>query len=710
MKRVPLIIATGLDMAFDYAVPDDKVLNGGEIMRVPFGKRDLLAVYFPEETTAFADGKTLQLEKLKTPSVFFNDAPFFYPPLTAAHRQFLLELSRYYGGDLAAPLGAVLKMALPVEKIFDETFLIKTMAKQTPKKNNDEGNGKLDVNLGEKHFALNQHQLAAIDSLKKNTTIEGGGGFSVQLLHGITGSGKTAVYFELMRSVLSAGKRVLVLLPEISLSTQWREKFYEFFGKDISLLEWHSHLTPRTRTDNFYQLLRGAGQVLVGARSSLLLPLDNLGLIVVDEEHDASYKQQSGVRYHARDMAILRAKLEQCPVILSTATPSLETRHHAAQQKYQRTVIHDRILEKKFPAIGLIDLRKDVLAKGEFISAPLQTAIAETLARGEQALLFINRRGFAPITLCTACGEKLSCRQCSAYLTHHARQQRYQCHQCDWFIAEQQLANDNGVVACPACHAENSLVAFGPGAERVVAEAQKKFPHSTIAMATSDTIKKESDLQQLINDMTTRKIDIVVGTQLLAKGHDFPYLSLVGVIATDQLFVGEDPRAMERAWQGLEQVIGRAGRHDKTSSAQALLQTYQPQESLLQHLVAGRQEEFWQGLMDDRQKHHLPPFGRLALVTALHKNESFLYKVLLQMKKQAGALLPDASASFKIYGPAPAPVARVRGLYRHRFLLMAKTHKELLAFCKSWLKQCDGNIADYKKIRIELDIDPQDFM
>ena len=701
MKRLPLIIATGLDMAFDYAVPDDKIFHGGEIMRVPFGKRDLLAAYFPEvATTQVTDNKPLPIEKLKSPLFFFHDEPFSYPRLSLAHRQFLVELSRYYGGDLAAPLGAVLKMALPVEKVFDEKFLNKATKARLDKKNHGD-------DRAQRQFELNNHQLLAIADLKKNSTLDK---FSVQVLHGITGSGKTAVYFELMKVVLAAGKRVLVLLPEISLTTQWREKFYDFFGDTAPLLEWHSHLAPRIRTENFYHLLRGAGSVLVGARSSLLLPLDNLGLIVVDEEHDASYKQQSGVRYHARDMAILRAKFEQCPVILSTATPSLETRYHAAQKKYHLISMKERILEKKFPTIGLIDLRKDVLAKEEFIAVPLQTAIADVLARGEQALLFINRRGFAPVTLCTACGEKLSCRQCSAYLTHHARHHRYRCHQCDWFIAEQQLTNDKGVIACPSCHAEKTLVAFGPGAERVAAEAQKKFPQSTIVMATSDTIKKESDLQKLINDMTARKIDIVVGTQLLAKGHDFPYLSLVGVIATDQLFVGEDPRAMERAWQGLEQVIGRAGRHDKTSVAHAWLQTYQPQEPLLQHLVAGRQEEFWQGLMADREKHHLPPFGRLALITLLHKNESFLHALLLQMKKQATALLPGASASFKIYGPAPAPLTRLRGLYRYRFLLMAKSHKDLIEFCKSWLRQCETQVADYKKIRVELDIDPQDFM
>ncbi len=713
MKRVSFVVATGLDVAFDYAVPDDMVFAGGEIARVPFGKRELLAVHYPELLTRDAQQGTAQkilpLEKCKAPIQFFHQVPFSYPALSRTHRQFLLQLSQYYGGDLAAPLGAVVKMALPVEKVFDEKFIAKLSAAPptTPSHDVVLTTPPAPSTNHNARFALNHHQLAAVDNLQQGITPDK---FSVHLLHGITGSGKTAVYFEMMRSVLASGKKNLVLLPEISLSTQWREKFYEYFGEGVKLLEWHSHLSAKQRAQNFYHILRHDFSVLVGARSALLLPTENIGLIVVDEEHDASYKQSSGVRYHARDMAILRAKLEGCPIILSSATPSLESRHNVDNKKYHLTQISDRVLQKNLPTIKLIDLKEHPLAKEEFISAPLLAAIDETLQRGEQVLLFINRRGFAPITLCTHCGEKLTCRQCSSYLTHHATKKRYQCHRCDWFVTEQQYKNKNDAVACPHCQGENTLIGFGPGAERVMLEVAKKFPQAQVALATSDNIKKEADLKKLITDMTDKKIDIVVGTQLLAKGHDFPYLSLIGVIATDQLFLGEDPRAMEKAWQALEQVIGRAGRHQQTNHALALLQTYQPSEPTLQLLIHGQQQAFWQNLMAQRQQHHLPPFAHIALLTLSHKNENFVQGVAQAMKKEALKLLADQPSSFKLYGPAPAPMAKIRGLYRYRFLLTAARTRNLLDFSHAWLGICNKEIPHYKKIRAELDIDPQDFM
>ncbi|MGI9461708.1 MAG: replication restart helicase PriA [Alphaproteobacteria bacterium] len=698
MKQTPFVVATPLDMAFDYAISDDNHIKGGDIAMVPFGKRYLLAVHFPDMANM---KKNIDPNKLKSPIGFFHQPPFSYQRLSANHLKFLSQLSQYYGGRLGAPLGGVVKMALPIPKIFSKKFLEKISHHTAPTAT------ALPESQHKKKFALNDFQLTAINHIKKNFISQQ---FSTHLLHGITGSGKTAVYFEMMREVLMQGKKVLVLLPEISLSTQWREKFYDYFGNDIKLFEWHSHLSNKQREENFYHIMKNDVSVLVGARSALLLPLEPLGLVVVDEEHDPSYKQQSGVRYHARDMAILRAKIFSCPIILSSATPSLESYHNATIKKYHLTHISDRVLAKKLPTINIIDLKQHPLAKDEFISTPLKTAMEAALLKGEQALLFINRRGFAPITLCTACGKKLACHQCSSYLTHHSAKKKYQCHQCDWFISEQQLKNADGAIACPDCKKPDSLIAFGPGAERVMAEVQQKFPTARTALATSDSIKKEADLKKLISDIETKKIDIVVGTQILAKGHDFPYLSLVGVIATDQLFLGEDPRAMEKAWQGLAQVIGRAGRHQTTSSAFAILQTYQPNEETLSLLVAGKEEEFLQKLLTIRFDNRLPPFARLSLLTLLHKNEEVLKNILRAMKQQAITLLPAQPATFKIYGPAPSPMAKIRGLYRYRFLIIAHRHQTLIDFFKIWLKLCHDNIPDYKKIHKELDIDPQDFM
>ena len=543
--------------------------------------------------------------------------------------------------------------------------------------------------------------------------------FSTTLLEGITGSGKTAVYFAAIRACLAQHKNVLVLLPEIALKTQWQEKFHQFFDSDHShatpnndtmlLAEWHSHLSRKNRTHVFYQLLRNNIRVLVGARSALLLPLQNIGLIVVDEEHDSSYKQPSRVRYHARDMAVLRGMEAECAVILSTATPSLETIHNVAQKKYDRVYLGMRAVAHELPTVQLIDLKKDTLVRDEFISAPLRTAIDQTLQAGQQVLLYLNRRGFAPVTICRACGRKLECHQCDSYLTFHPRKRRYLCHRCDGYIDQRTLMNSDAKESCPHCQAVDSFISVGAGAERVEEECKQKFPQARIAIATSDSITRESQLQQLITDIRDKNIDIVIGTQLMGKGHDFPDLMLVGVIATDQLFMGEDPRAMEKAWQSLEQVIGRAGRGPSLHTARALLQTYHPTEPLLQLLLKGEREIFWQGLMTDRQHAALPPFGKLTLLTLLHEDEQLLVRMAQGMKKISAQLLATESASLKVFGPAPSPLGQLRGRYRYRFLVMAASHGQMMSFVNRWFGTASQQISNFDTIGRELDIDPQDF-
>ncbi|RAI16232.1 primosomal protein N', partial [Rhodoblastus acidophilus] len=424
--------------------------------------------------------------------------------------------------------------------------------------------------------------------------------FKPILLEGVTGSGKTEVYFEAVAEAIAAGGQVLILMPEIALTSQFRDRFARRFG--VPPAEWHSELTPRRRARVWRAAAEGEAKVVAGARSALFLPFQNLRLIVVDEEHEAAYKQEEGVIYHARDMAVVRARIERCAVVLASATPSIETRENARQGRYGYLRLASRFAGRQMPALKAIDLRQHGAARGKWISPPLEEALKHNLAQGEQSLLFLNRRGYAPLTLCRACGHKFECPNCSAWLVEHRFRRALVCHHCGHVERRPDV--------CPACGQADTLSACGPGVERLAEEAAALAPEARLLVLSSDMPGGTERMRAELQAIAEQKFDLVIGTQLVAKGHNFPHLTLVGVVDADIGLSNGDPRAAERTFQLLNQVAGRAGRGEKPG--RALLQTWQPDHPVLRALLSGDFERFYAEETDARRLARLPPFGRLA--------------------------------------------------------------------------------------------------
>lgn len=515
--------------------------------------------------------------------------------------------------------------------------------------------------------------------------------YFVAFLDGVTGSGKTEVYCEAIDALLQEGKQALVMLPEIALTTQLTERLTRRFGFAPAL--WHSHLTPAQRRDTWKSIATGKARLVVGARSSLFLPFADLGAIIVDEEHDASYKQEEGTIYHARDMAVVRGKLENVPVILSSATPSVETWVNAKGGKYKHVILPERHGTATLPDIHLIDLRAEKMPKGGWISPSLQEQVRARLDRGEQTLLFLNRRGYAPLTLCRRCGHRFSCPQCTAWLVEHRvnGQQRLSCHHCDY--------STSYPPRCPSCQAENSLAPCGPGVERLDEEVARLFPTASRAVLTSDTQNKLGELQELVTGMEEGKISILIGTQLVAKGYHFPKLTLVGVVDGDLGLSGGDLRAAERTFQILTQVAGRSGRADDAGAV--FIQTTQPGHAVMQNLLGHDRNHLLETLAHEREMFHMPPFARLATLTLSGTDKN---KVQAEAEKLARHI-PNVTG-IDVLGPAPAPMAMLRGRYRERFLITSGRNVKLQSFIRDWLAATKLPST----IRLAIDIDPYHFM
>ena len=488
-------------------------------------------------------------------------------------------------------------------------------------------------------------QRAAAETLRATVSK---GGYSVTLIDGVTGSGKTEVYFEGVAEALRRDRQVLILMPEIALTAQFLDRFSARFG--VPPAEWHSQLSPRKRARTWSALAAGEIKVVVGARSALFLPYADLGLIIVDEEHDPAYKQEDGVRYHARDMAVVRAHEAKIPIVLASATPSVETEVNARRGRYQRLHLPERFGGMHQPAIEAIDLRREGPPRGRFIAPRLAAAVKTALESGEQALLFLNRRGFAPLTLCNACGHRLSCPNCDAWLVDHRFKRRLVCHHCGFAMPPPDK--------CPKCQATESFVAVGPGVERLEQEAAGLFPGARILVLSSDLVESVERLRGELDDIAQGRFDIVIGTQLVAKGHHFPKLNLVGIIDADLGLANGDPRAVERTFQLLHQVVGRAGREEGRGFG--LLQTHQPEHPVMKALIAQDREAFYSAEIATREKLGYPPFGRLAslLISGAdrHAAESYARKI---------AAAAPRDERLRVLGPAEAPLALVRG--RHRF-------------------------------------------
>lgn len=641
-RRAPVLMPALVAQAYDYRVPDTTPL-GALVEATLAGKQRIGAVWDGATDAALPDSKIKPVARV-----------IDMPPLKQDFRRWIAWMSDY----TLAPLGAALSLCGLAYAAKNTRTAYKVPA-----------------------FAAALPTLTA-DQTKAATHLLAGGPV---VLDGVTGSGKTEVYFHAIAETLTAGKQVLVLLPEIALTHQWLERFEKNFGAQPAL--WHSKQTPASRTKIWQAAARGDARLVVGARSALFLPYANLGLIVVDEEHDPSYKQEDGVLYHARDMAVARARFEKIPVILVSATPSLETMINVEEGKYRAVHLRERFGAAGMPQVKLVDMVENPPERGDFLSPLVRTAMAEALARGEQALLFLNRRGYAPLLLCRACGHRFECADCSAWMVVHGKNQRIECHHCGH--------RDPMPKECPACKAEaDKLVPCGPGVERIAEEAKTAFPDQRLAVLSSD----EAIAAETWAQIERGEVDILVGTQMVAKGHHFPRLTFVGVVDADVGLQGADLRAGERTYQLLHQLGGRAGREEKAGTV--LVQTYNPKHPIMQALVAHDRDRVMNLERDMRQQGGWPPYGQLAAILLDGVNES-----AVRTAGQTLARLAPQDPRIRVLGPAPAPLSKLRGQYRYRLLVKVQPGLHLQRTLKAWLGD-----ARFKGVRVKIDVNPYYFL
>ncbi len=527
------------------------------------------------------------------------------------------------------------------------------------------------------------------------------------LLEGVTGSGKTEVYFEAIAATLRAGRQALVLLPEIALTSQFLDRFAARFGARPA--EWHSAISPRQRERLWGAVAIGEARVVVGARSALFLPFADLGLIVVDEEHEGAYKQEDGVVYHARDMAVVRGRLEKAPVVLASATPSLETRVNAERGRYDWLRLPARFGERPMPDLAAIDLRREGPPRGRWLAPRLVATIEAGLAAGEQSLLFLNRRGYAPLTLCRACGHRFQCPNCSAWLVEHRFRKALVCHHCGH--------NEPRPEICPQCLEADTLAACGPGVERLAEEVAALFPDSRTLVLSSDFPGGIERLRAQLDAAARGEYDVIIGTQLVAKGHNFPLLTLVGIVDADVGLSNGDPRAAERTFQLLRQATGRAGRGDKPG--RALLQTWQPEHPVIAALIAGDAERFYAEEAEQRRRGALPPFGRLAAIVVSGEDRGGAEAHARALARAGHALAPGKGwrvaplggapqgDEIILLGPAEAPIAVLRGRHRFRLAVKAPRAADLQGFLRALIAAAPPPRGG---VRIAVDVDPQSVM
>ncbi|OBZ94374.1 primosome assembly protein PriA [Pararhizobium polonicum] len=719
-RVVPVLVPMPAPKAYSYAVPEGMAVEPGSIVQVPLGPRQVVGVVWDGTDDGSVDPK-----KLKAITRAFD-----CPPLSKDMRTFLDWVAAY----TVSPPGLVARMALRAPAAFDPEPMIEGLRltdtrpeRMTPARQRviaAADNGFAWTRSGLAHAAgtsssvidglavqgvfetifmppppvvalpdpdyaehrLEGPQKQAAQDLLDSVDV---GGFSVSLIDGITGSGKTEVYFEAIAATLKAGRQVLILLPEIALTASFLERFQDRFGSKPA--EWHSDLAPRTREKVWRQVTEGGVRVVAGARSALFLPFENLGLIIVDEEHDPAYKQEDRVFYNARDMAVVRARIGEFPVVLVSATPSVESRVNGDLGRYKPIHLPTRFGDAALPDLGLVDMRRHPPERGGFLSPVLLRHIGKAVERGEQALLFLNRRGYAPLTLCRVCGHRFQCPDCSSWLVEHRFRGQIQCHHCGYA--------ERTPESCPECGTFDHLVACGPGVERIAEEVDRHFPDARTIVLSSDLMGVKR-LRLELEAIARGEADIVVGTQLVAKGHNFPMMTFVGIVDADIGLANGDPRAAERTFQLLSQVTGRAGRTGLKSLG--LLQTYQPQHPVMQAIVSGDSQAFYEREINEREKALLPPFGRLASVIVSADTRADAEGHARGLRQAA----PKVSG-IGILGPAEAPLALIRGRHRFRLLVHGRRNSDMQAFVKTMM-------ANGPKMRgsvsVQLDIDPQSFL
>ena len=727
-SQVKVLLPLPLVGPYDYRVPENLSVHNGDYVTVPLGNRLEKGVVWGKGEYEGPE------EKLK----YINDV-LDIPPMEYEMRQFIDWTAEY---TLSRP-GLVLRMAMSASVEFDKmkqqkaiilspgagnkrirmtrarASVLQIVSDGKPHSINDLAShagvsvgvirGLIEVGLLESisvmvektldlpswkmpRPSLSDQQTAAAELLaasvrKASTSIDSG--FVVFALDGVTGSGKTETYFEAVSASLEEGRQTLVLLPEIALTAQWLDRFKKRFG--ALPVQWHSNLSAAERRSSWHAAASGVTKVIVGARSALYLPFPNLGLIVVDEEHDVAFKQEDGVIYNARDMAVVRGHIGRFPVVLASATPSLETITNIETGRYKRLSLPQRHGGATLPTVDIVDMRTESSEQHSWLSPILIEAIQKTLVAKNQIMLFLNRRGYAPLTLCRQCGFRIYCPNCTAWLVEHRARARMQCHHCGFSMPVPQ--------ECPECTACNSLVACGPGTERLAEEVREKFSAARLAVMTSDTVHSPSEATKLVESIKRRDVDILIGTQIVAKGYNFPHLTLVGVIDADLGLSGGDLRAAERVYQTLHQVGGRAGRAEK--SGHVILQTYQPENPIMQALVSGDRDYFLELESQTRRKYSMPPFGRLValIVSGLEK------RLVDAAAHELGRTCPIAEG-IAVFGPAEAPLSILRGRHRRRLLLKANQTIRVQKIVRQWLSATKIP----RGVRVKVDVDPYSFM
>ena len=724
LRRLPVVIPVALDQSYDYLAPEKLDIQPGSFVLVPFGPQLRLGVVWDR---VVGPERPVTASKLK-PLLEVLDVP----PLPTLSLRFAEWIARY----TLSPLGMVVRMMMGAQAVFEPPrprFGVRIVEgapeppRMTPARKRAieiardglaraksalaaeagcttgvidglvQAGVLVEVAIPEKRYPqprpahsmvqFGPDQERAVHALRSAVDADN---FSVTLLDGVTGSGKTEVYYEAVARALERNRQVLIMLPEIALTSQFLSRFASRFG--CPPVEWHSALASAERGRVWRATATGEARVVVGARSALFLPYRELGLIIVDEEHDQGYKQDDRVHYQARDMAVVRGSLGKCPVVLASATASIETYVNARTGRYRHLVLPGRYSGTELPQVEAIDLRKHPPEKGRWLSPVLVEAIAETAAKGQQTLLFLNRRGYAPLTLCRTCGTRIECPQCSAWLVEHRFRRKLTCHHCGFSLPIPEK--------CPKCGDSESLVACGPGVERIAEEVSERFPTARLAILSSDLIPGLAEMRKVIAAIENREADIVIGTQIVAKGHHFPDLATVGVVDGDLGLGQADPRAAERTFQLLHQVTGRAGR--SFAQGRGLVQTHMPDHPVMQAIISGDREAFLDREISQRQAAMLPPFGRLAalIISARHKETAEVYA------REVVRRAPLAER-IEVLGPAEAPLAVIRGRHRWRILVKAAREVDLQAYLRAWLSAAPDPKGD---LRLTVDVDPYNFM
>lgn len=724
-RAMAVLVQYPVDKAYDYLLPDGMHVGVGDYVCVPLGNREVTGVVWGH---AAGDVKPAKLKSMIS--------KYHLEPMTEDTRKFIDWVARY----TLSPKGSVLKMAMsapaglyppkpatgyriaenaPAQKLTPQRQKVMDVmhdgrvrsasdAAELAGVNAAVVRGMADKNLLEAvsvispapcidpdpqgHLAdLSEDQQMVADELCEDVQ---SGEFRPSLLDGVTGAGKTEVYFEAVGEALKVGKQVVILLPEIALSNAFLDRFRTRFGCAPAL--WHSHLTPAQRRDGWRGVASGDTRVVVGARSALFLPYQNLGLIIVDEEHDQAYKQEDGVIYHARDMAVLRASIGKIPVVLVSATPSLETMMNAWDEKYKHLVLESRYGGATLPDISIVDLRADKPERQSFLSKTMIDEVQKTIDAGEQALLFLNRRGYAPLTLCRTCGHRMECPRCTAWLVEHKRSGKLHCHHCGFHTPIPKH--------CPSCDDIDSFAACGPGVERIFDEAKALFPDARIMILASDMAESHEDLKAMLNKISNNEVDIIIGTQIIAKGHHFPNLTFVGVVDADLGLKGGDLRAAERIYQLLNQVAGRAGRESK--KGRVLLQSWMPDHRIMKAMAQGSRDDFLAVESAEREAAHMPPFSRLVGIIISGREESQVIDVAKALGRTSPQGMTESGHKIQTLGPAPAPFARLRGRHRHRLLVRADKGVNVQTTVAAWVNA----VKVPSTVRVYIDIDPQSFL